>query len=181
MTHAGAEQRSLAGAEKRVVALLGVPTLALALAVTVVTTYLPAAAREFVGSDVVIGVIIGFEGLIALCRSTGTVAAAALVFFIGYFLAHEPYRALYPDAVGEEVAGRARARRSCGAGWAPGSRCWAEGCYWGWAAARRSSRRPRSTSWPSSPSASHWPGAGCPTARGSSPAACTKRRGTCGT
>jgi MFS family permease len=148
MTSAGSRERSLSGAEKRVVALLGVPTLALALAVTVVTTYLPAVAHEFVGSNVVIGVIIGFEGLIALwlplvvgvwsdrlrtpiggrlpflvvgtpvlavglvamafVHSTGAVAGAALVFFLGYFLAYEPYRALYPDAVGEEIAGRAQ-------------------------------------------------------------------------
>jgi predicted MFS family arabinose efflux permease len=30
------------------------------------------------------------------------------VFFVGYFIAYEPYRALYPDAVGEEIAGRAQ-------------------------------------------------------------------------
>src|SRR3954470_18298846 len=47
-------------------ALLGVPTLALALVVTMVTTYLPVVARGFVGSTVVIGVIVGIEGLLAL-------------------------------------------------------------------------------------------------------------------
>src|SRR5437764_10614357 len=50
----------------RIVALLGIPTLALALAVTMVTTYLPVVARDFVGSTVVIGVIVGIEGLLAL-------------------------------------------------------------------------------------------------------------------
>jgi Na+/melibiose symporter-like transporter len=35
-------------------------------------------------------------------------AGAALVFFVGYFLAYEPYRALYPDAVGDEIAGRSQ-------------------------------------------------------------------------
>jgi MFS family permease len=130
------------------VALLGIPTLALALAVTMVTTYLPVVARGFVGSNVVIGVIVGIEGLLALwlplvvgswsdrlrtriggrlpflvaggpvvivglgamgfVGSVGGLAIAAFVFFIGYFLAYEPYRALYPDAVPDEAAGRAQ-------------------------------------------------------------------------
>jgi MFS family permease len=142
------EERPLSGQEKRTVALLGVPTLALALAITVVTTYLPVVAHGFVGSAVVIGVIVGMEGLVALwlplvagswsdrlrtrvggrvpfmvagspivvtglaamafVGSVGALAAAALVFFLGYFIAYEPYRALYPDAVGDEVAGRAQ-------------------------------------------------------------------------
>jgi MFS family permease len=142
------EERELSGSEKRTVALLGLPTMALALAVTMVTTYLPSVAQTFVTSNVVIGVIIGFEGLMAIwlplvvgtwsdrldtrfggrlpfliaaspvlvvgligmafVGSTLTVAAAALVFFCGYFVAYEPYRALYPDAVGDEAAGRAQ-------------------------------------------------------------------------
>ena len=142
------EQRPLSGDERRMVALLGVPTLALALAVTVVSTYLPVVAEGIVGSTVVIGVIIGLEGLIALwlplvvgswsdglstriggrlpflivgtpvlviglvamgfVGSVLTLGGAALVFFFGYFLAYEPYRALYPDAVGEEIAGRSQ-------------------------------------------------------------------------
>jgi MFS family permease len=141
-------ERPLSGAEKRTVALLGVPTLALALAVTVVTTYLPVVAQGFAGSTVVIGLIVGIEGVIALwlplvvgtwsdrlrtriggrlpfllaagplvvagllamglVSSVGALAVAALVFFVGYFLAYEPYRALYPDAVGDEAAGRAQ-------------------------------------------------------------------------
>ena len=139
---------SLRASERRTVALLGVPTMALALAATVVTTYLPVVARDFVGSTVVIGLIIGVEGLIALwlplvvgawsdrlrtpvggrlpflfaatpivgaglagmavVGSTAALGAAALVFFLGYFLAYEPYRALYPDLVGEDAAGRAQ-------------------------------------------------------------------------
>src|SRR5918911_1462936 len=51
---------------RHIVALLGIPTLALALAVTMVTTYLPVVARSFIGSSVVIGVIVGIEGLLAL-------------------------------------------------------------------------------------------------------------------
>src|SRR3954469_4790907 len=128
-------ERALSADEKRVTAILGVPTLALALAVTLVTTYLPVIAREFVGSRLVIGLIVGIEGLIALwlpllagawsdrlrtplggrlpfllgaspfvvaglaamgaVGSVKTLAAAALVFFLGYFIAYEPYRALY--------------------------------------------------------------------------------------
>ena len=140
--------RALTGAERRSVVILGIPTLLLALVVTLVTTYLPVVAREFVGSTVVIGVIVGLEGVIALwlplvvgswsdrlrtplggrvpfliaatplvlvglvalgfVSSIATLGAAALIFFTGYFLAYEPYRALYPDAVGDEVAGRAQ-------------------------------------------------------------------------
>jgi MFS family permease len=145
-------ERALSGDEKRTVALLGIPTFALALAVTVVTTYLPVLAREFVSSTVVIGVIVGLEGIVALwlplvagtwsdrlrtpiggrlpfmlaatplvvvalvgmtlVGSTAAMAAAALVFFAGYYVAYEPYRALYPDAVGEEVAGRAQSAQA---------------------------------------------------------------------
>jgi MFS family permease len=144
--------RGLSGEEKRTVALLGVPTLALALSVTVVTTYLPVVARTFVGSRLVIGLIVGIEGLIALwlplvvgawsdslrtriggrlpfllaasplvvlglavmgaVGSVGTLFVAALVFFTGYFLAYEPYRALYPDLVEEDVAGRAQGNQA---------------------------------------------------------------------
>jgi MFS family permease len=141
-------ERELERGEKRTVALLGLPTMALSLSVTVTTTYLPTVAHAFVSSNVVIGLIIGLEGLMALwlplvvgawsdhlntrlggrlpfligaspivvlglaamalVGSTLTLAAAALVFFFGYFVAYEPYRALYPDAVGEEAAGRAQ-------------------------------------------------------------------------
>jgi Na+/melibiose symporter-like transporter len=141
-------QRPLSGGERRAVALLGIPTLALALSVTVVTTYLPVVAEGFGGSTVTIGVIIGIEGLVALwlpllagtwsdrlrtrlggrlpfllgaspfvvaglaamgaVGSVKTLGAAALVFFLGYFIAYEPYRALYPDALGDDVEGRAQ-------------------------------------------------------------------------
>jgi MFS family permease len=143
---------ALSREQKRTVAVLGVPTFALALAVTVVTTYLPVVAREFVGSTVVIGVIVGLEGVVALwlplvagawsdrlrtpiggrlpfvlaatplvaaalaamafISSTLVLAATALAFFVGYFIAYEPYRALYPDAVGDEVAGRAQSAQA---------------------------------------------------------------------
>jgi Na+/melibiose symporter-like transporter len=130
------------------VTVLGIPTLALALVVTGVTTYLPVVAVSFIGSKLVIGLIIGVEGLYALWLplvagawsdrldtrlggrlpfilagtpplvigvvAMGLVASlpglvvAALVFFGGYFLAYEPYRALYPDLIDDEVAGRAQ-------------------------------------------------------------------------
>jgi MFS family permease len=134
--------------ERRTITLLGVPTMALALAVTAVTTYAPVVAESFGGSILVIGIILGIEGLLALwlplvagtwsdglhtrlggrlpflivasplvvvglagvglVHGMGTLALAALVFFLGYFLAYEPYRALYPDVVGDDAAGRAQ-------------------------------------------------------------------------
>jgi MFS family permease len=140
--------RSLRRGERRTVTLLGIPTLALALAVTVVTTYVPVVASGFVGSTVMIGLIIGIEGLYAMwlplvagswsdrlrtrlggrlpfvlagapplavglaamgfVGSIAPLIAAALVFFAGYFIAYEPYRALYPDLLPDEVAGRAQ-------------------------------------------------------------------------
>ena len=145
-------ERALSSEEKRTVALLGIPTFALALAGTAVTTYLPVVARSFVGSTIVIGVIVGLEGVVALwlplvagtwsdrlrtpiggrlpfvlaatpvvavalasmafISSTLVLAGAALAFFIGYFTAYEPYRALYPDAVGGDVAGRAQSAQA---------------------------------------------------------------------
>jgi MFS family permease len=133
-------------------AILGLPTLAMALAITAVSTYLPVVASQLTSSAAIIGVIIGGEGLMALWlpviagtwsdRLTspigrripfvliGTpimvvglvlmgllgslVAIAAVVgaFFVGYFVAYEPYRALYPDVFGPEVAGRAQANQA---------------------------------------------------------------------
>jgi predicted MFS family arabinose efflux permease len=48
----------------------------------------------------------------AFVSSTLALAATAFAFFVGYFLAYEPYRALYPDAVGEDVAGRAQSMQA---------------------------------------------------------------------
>jgi MFS family permease len=138
--------------QQRTIALLGIPTLALALAVTVVTTYLPVVAKGFVGSTLIVGLIIGVEGLLAiwlplvigawsdrlrtriggrlpfilagtpllaigLCGmaaagSIAPVVVAAVVFFFGYFLAYEPYRALYPDLVSDDAAGRAQGNQA---------------------------------------------------------------------
>jgi MFS family permease len=58
--------RPLEPGEWRALAILGLPTFALALAITTVTTYLPVIAADFATSTIVIGVLIGGEGLIAL-------------------------------------------------------------------------------------------------------------------
>lgn len=129
-------------------AVLGVPTLAMAFSATVVSTYLPVVARAFTGSALAIGLILAGEGLTALVvpvlagtwsdrlRERGgsrltflligmPVAICALAplglvsqlplmgvlvaaFFAGNFTSYEPYRALYPDLLDDEVAGRAQ-------------------------------------------------------------------------
>jgi hypothetical protein len=138
-------ERSLRRGEWRILVVLGVPTFALALGVTTVSTYLPVLAEGFSNSSIVVGLLIGGEGLmalwlplvvgswsdrlrtpiggrlpfiivatpplvvaLALIGFVQSVAAAAIlvaVFFMGYFVAYEPYRALYPDLVDHEIAG----------------------------------------------------------------------------
>ena len=145
-------QRTLQRSELRILAILGVPTFALALGITTVSTYLPVLAEDFSDSSIVIGLLIGGEGLIALwlplvvgswsdrlrtplgsrlpfiLAATPTlvvalavlgfvhsIAAAAIVvavFFVGYFVAYEPYRALYPDLVEDDIAGRAQSSQA---------------------------------------------------------------------
>jgi MFS family permease len=145
-------ERPLRGAEKHVLALLGLPTFGLALAITAVTTYVPLLARQFTGSTVVIGVVIGAEGAVALIvpvvagawsdqlrtriggrlpflvagapvlgaavalmafvGTLGLLAASVAVFFIAYYAAYEPYRALYPDLLEAEVAGRGQSTQA---------------------------------------------------------------------
>ena len=145
-------ERPLTGTEWRALAILGLPTFALALAITTVTTYLPVIASGFAASTVVIGVLIGGEGLIALVLPVAAgswsdrlrtriggrlpfvlgatpalvvalallgfaktiVVAAVLVaiFFAAYYVAYEPYRALYPDMVDDEIAGRAQSTQA---------------------------------------------------------------------
>ncbi len=129
--------------------MLGLPTLGLAMATTVVTTYLPTVAKRFTGSTVIVGLVICSEGLaaltlplvvgvwsdqlrtriggrlpfvlagsvpltigLALLGWTNSLPATVLlvvVFFVGYFVAYEPYRALYPDLIRSEAAGRSQA------------------------------------------------------------------------
>jgi MFS family permease len=145
-------QRTLQRSELRILAILGVPTFALALAITTVSTYLPVLAEDFSDSSIVIGLLIGGEGLIALWLPlvvgswsdrlrtplgsrlpfilaatpalvvalavlgfVDSIAAAAVVvavFFVAYFVAYEPYRALYPDLVDDEIAGRAQSSQA---------------------------------------------------------------------
>jgi MFS family permease len=149
-------QRSLRRGEWIALAILGVPTFALALAITTVSTYLPVVASSFAPSTVVIGALIGGEGLMALALPVlvgswsdrlqtriggrlpfvlgaapaivvalcllgfvGSIGAAALVlaiFFAAYFVAYEPYRALYPDLVDDEIAGRAQSTQALARG-----------------------------------------------------------------
>jgi Na+/melibiose symporter-like transporter len=48
---------------------------------------------------------------LAVLGFVDSIAAAAVVvavFFVAYFVAYEPYRALYPDLVDDEIAGRAQ-------------------------------------------------------------------------
>jgi Na+/melibiose symporter-like transporter len=145
-------KRALGRGEKRVLALLGLPTLTLALAITVITTYVPKLASRFTGSTTVIGLIVGAEGFLALfvpliagawsdridtrvgrrlpfliaatpplvaalalvgfMNSLAGIAATVFVFFLAYFVAYEPYRALYPDLVDDEIAGRAQSTQA---------------------------------------------------------------------
>jgi MFS family permease len=133
-------------------AVLGLPTLALALSITVLTTYLPLLAQRFTSSTTVIGVIIGGEGVVALvlplvvgpwsdqletriggrlpfmiaalpvlagslavvgfASTLGLVALLVFVFFVAYYVAYEPYRALYPDVLEVEIAGRGQSTQA---------------------------------------------------------------------
>jgi MFS family permease len=138
-------------------ALLALPTLALALSITMVSTYLSEVTRRYTHQTVVIGLIIGGEGVMALwvplvsgawsdsVRSriggrlpfvvvgiipaaiavaligfVGTLGAVALVaslFFCFYFVAYEPYRAMYPDLLDpDEIAGRAQSTQAVARG-----------------------------------------------------------------
>src|SRR5690242_10066157 len=112
-------QRSMRRGEWIALLVLGIPTFAFALAITIVSTYLPVLASSFASSTVVIGVLIGGEGLmvlvLALLGFVGSIGAAAIalaIFFGAYFVAYEPYRALYPDLVDDEIAGRAQSTQA---------------------------------------------------------------------
>jgi MFS family permease len=140
--------RDLKPGEWKLLAVLGLPTFAYALATTVATTYLPVRASEFLTSTTVVGLLIGLEGVMALLLAVpvgslsdrigrrlpfvlaGTplvvlalafmgladsfpaAVLAAVVFFTGYFIAYEPYRAMYPDLVDAEIAGRAQSTQA---------------------------------------------------------------------
>ena len=63
--------RALRPEERRTLLVLGLPTFGLALAITIVSTYVPTIARQFVSSTVVIGLIIGAEGIAAILIPIG--------------------------------------------------------------------------------------------------------------
>src|SRR5689334_18682946 len=150
-------RRSLQPEEKVRLALLALPTLALALSITMVSTYLSEVTRRYTHETALIGLIIGSEGIMALwvpllagassdnlrsriggrlpfvlagaapaavavaligfAGSLGVVAAIAAAFFGFYFVAYEPYRAMYPDLIDEqEVAGRAQSTQALARG-----------------------------------------------------------------
>jgi MFS family permease len=136
--------------------VLGLPAFGLALAITTVSTYLPVLLRQQEGSTVVIGTIIGAEGLMALwvpvlvgdrsdrlrtriggrlpfvivgapvmavclcviglVNSLLSTAIVIALFFIAYFMSYTPYRALYPDLVDDEVAGRSQSVQAASRG-----------------------------------------------------------------
>jgi MFS family permease len=142
----------LSEAEKKILLVLGLPTLAMAFSTTSVSTYLPVIARRFTGSATVIGVIIAGEGLMALfvpllsgawsdrSRARGgsrlafvlagvpvvvlalapmglvaslpAIGLSVAIFFAGNFFSYEPYRALYPDTLPDEIAGRGQATQA---------------------------------------------------------------------
>ncbi len=166
-------ERDLSSGERRLLALLGLPTFGLALAITTVTTYLPVIAHQFLGSAVIIGLIVGIEGLMALwvpvvagtwsdrlktswgarlpflaagapvaaaalllmgaARSVGLLALMAATFFLAYFVAYEPYRALYPDAIDDDIAGRAQSTQALFRGLGTGVALLGGGLLIGWA------------------------------------------------
>ncbi len=148
--------RALRPEEKRRLALLALPTFALSLSITIVSTYLSTVTRRYTHDTEIIGVIVGGEGVMALwvpliagawsdtlrtriggrlplllagalpaaaalaligfMHSLGLVALVAAVFFALYFVAYEPYRAMYPDLLSDETAGRAQSTQAIGRG-----------------------------------------------------------------
>jgi MFS family permease len=141
-------ERTLSPAEWRLLAILGLPTFAYALATTVATTYLPVLAQDFTGSSTVVGMLIAIEGVMALLiavpagalsdrrtsrlpfvvfgspvivialavmgfvSSLGLAIVVVVIFFAAYFVAYEPYRALYPDLVDDAITGRAQSTQA---------------------------------------------------------------------
>jgi Na+/melibiose symporter-like transporter len=150
-------ERPLAHQEKVELAVLALPTFALALAITVVSTQLGEVTRSYTRQTIVIGAIIGGEGvmalwvplifgawsdtlrtriggrlpfvlaggfpaaavlaLIGLVHGLGLVALVTALFFCFYFIAYEPYRAMYPDLLpADEVGGRAQSTQAVARG-----------------------------------------------------------------
>jgi MFS family permease len=150
------QRRALSGDEKAWLGLLALPTFALALSITVVSTQLGEVTRHYTRDTILIGLIIGGEGVMALWIPVlsgtgsdalrtriggrlpfllaGTLPAAAALALIGfvhslvgiglvaaaffafYFVAYEPYRAMYPDVLPESVAGRGQSAQAVARG-----------------------------------------------------------------
>jgi MFS family permease len=152
----GDGERALRHREKVDLALLALPTFALALAITMVSTQLGEVTRRYTHDTTVIGAIIGGEGVMALwvplifgawsdtlhtriggrlpfviagggpaaaalaligfVNGLGGVAVVAALFFLFYFVAYEPYRALYPDMMSAEISGRTQSAQAVARG-----------------------------------------------------------------
>jgi MFS family permease len=140
--------RDLEPGELKLLAVLGLPTFAYALATTIVSTYLPVLARDFGASSAIVGLLIAVEGIMALllavpagalsdrrtsrlpfviwgspvlvvtlalmglANSLAFALVAVVIFYAAYFVAYEPYRALYPDMVDEDIAGRGQSTQA---------------------------------------------------------------------
>jgi Na+/melibiose symporter-like transporter len=148
--------RGLRHRERVELAMLSLPTFALALAITIVSTQLGEVTRRYTHDTIVIGAIIGGEGamalwaplifgswsdvlrtpiggrlpfvlaggapaaaalvLIGLVSGIGAVALVSSLFFLFYFVAYEPYRAMYPDMVDSDVSGQAQSTQAVARG-----------------------------------------------------------------
>ncbi|HTW13393.1 MAG TPA: MFS transporter, partial [Solirubrobacteraceae bacterium] len=154
-------ERRLRHRERVELAMLALPTFALALAITIVSTQLGEITRRYTRDAILIGAIIGGEGvmalwvplifgswsdtlrtriggrlpfvlagglpaaaavaLIGLVSGLGAVALVSVLFFLFYFVAYEPYRALYPDLVDSDVSGRAQSTQAVARGLGTGA------------------------------------------------------------
>ena len=148
--------RPLKHREQVDLALLALPTFALALAITIVSTQLGEVSRRYTHQTTLIGAIIGGEGAMALwvplifgswsdtvrtriggrlpfvlgggipaavvlaligfVHGLGLIALVAALFFAFYFVAYEPYRAMYPDMLPSAVSGRAQSAQAVARG-----------------------------------------------------------------
>jgi MFS family permease len=105
-------QRPLERGEWRTLAVLGVPTFALALGLPVVVGAWSDRLRTRLGGRVPF-VLVATPPLVlslAILGYAGSIVAAAIIvaaFFAAYDIAYEPYRALYPDLIDDDIAGRA--------------------------------------------------------------------------
>ncbi len=156
-----ATERGLSHRERLELGILALPSFALALAITIVSTQLGEVTRRYTRDTVVIGAIIGGEGamalwapvvfgswsdvlrtriggrlpfvlaggvpaaatlvLIGLVNGMGSVALASALFFLFYFVAYEPYRAMYPDMFDRAISGRAQSAQAVARGLGTGA------------------------------------------------------------